>query len=58
MAKATEEELIKVRKEKAEFRAAAVKAGLQFEERYAFDTLWNGLSIRVDKGQLTTEPVA
>ena len=45
--------LNKVRKEKAAFRAAAAKAGLPFEERYAFDTLWNGLSIRVDKGQLT-----
>ena len=45
--------LSKVRREKKRFRAAAAKAGLAFEERYAFDTLWNGLSIRVDKGQLT-----
>ena len=42
----------KVRREKAAFRAAAAKAGLPFEERWAFDTLWNGLSIRIDKSRL------
>src|SRR5215475_4664463 len=36
-----------VRKEKADFRAAAAAARLAYTERYAFDTLWNGLSVRV-----------
>jgi subtilisin family serine protease len=38
--------------EKAAFRAAARKAGLQFTERYAFDTLWNGLSVKIDPASL------
>jgi minor extracellular serine protease Vpr len=45
----------RLRQEKANFRSAAARASLQFEERYAFDTLWNGLSIRVapsDVGKL------
>jgi len=33
--------------EKDAFRAAARKAGLRFEERYAYDRLWNGLSISI-----------
>jgi subtilisin family serine protease len=37
-----------VRAEKAAFRAAAAQAGLGFQERYAYDTLWNGLSILID----------
>jgi minor extracellular serine protease Vpr len=41
-----------VRKEKNDFRAAARAAGLKYTERYAFDTLWNGLSIRINAGQL------
>lgn len=40
------------RNQKAAFRNAAAQAGIAFEERYAFDTLWNGLSIRVDPRQL------
>ena len=42
--------------EKAAFRSNAKKAGLAFTERYAFDTLWNGLSISInpaDLGKLT-----
>ena len=31
--------------DKANFRSAARKAGLQYSERFAFDTLWNGLSV-------------
>lgn len=31
--------------EKKAFRDAAKKAGVQFNERYAFDKLWNGLSV-------------
>jgi subtilisin family serine protease len=36
-----------VTNEKAEFRRAAAQAGLRFQERFAFNTLWNGLSIRI-----------
>lgn len=38
--------------EKKAFRDAARRAGLKYTERMAFDTLWNGLSIQVDKSQL------
>ncbi len=38
--------------EKAAFRSAAKKAGLTYAERYAFDTLWNGLSIQIELGEL------
>jgi len=41
-----------LRKEKAAFRSAAKKAGLEYTERYAFDQLWNGLSIQIDPGSL------
>jgi minor extracellular serine protease Vpr len=34
------------------FRANARKAGLSFEERYAFKTLFNGFSIRISPDQL------
>ena len=44
--------LATLRKEKDAFRLAARRAGVQFTERYAFDTLWNGLSVRVAKSQL------
>jgi subtilisin family serine protease len=37
-----------VQAEKRAFRAGANRAGIRFEERRAFDTLWNGLSIRID----------
>jgi len=43
-----------LKKEKAAFRSAAKKAGLQYTERYAFDTLWNGLSIKIDPKSLGT----
>jgi minor extracellular serine protease Vpr len=36
-----------VKAEKQAFRNAAKAAGLKYTERYAFDTLWNGLSIEV-----------
>ncbi len=42
----------KVKAEKNAFRANAARAGLVFTERYAFDTLWNGLSIQIDPSQL------
>ncbi|HSF80327.1 MAG TPA: S8 family serine peptidase [Anaerolineales bacterium] len=40
--------LVFTQREKANFRAAASRAGLEFSERYAFDTLWNGLSIKIN----------
>jgi subtilisin family serine protease len=44
----------KTKAEKAAFRSQAKKAGVKFSERYAFDKLWNGLSIKVDGGQIST----
>jgi subtilisin family serine protease len=41
-----------VRAQKASFRAAAQAAGISFTERYAFDTLFNGVSIAVDPARL------
>jgi len=38
--------------DKQSFRAAARQAGIRFSERYAFSTLWNGLSIQVNSGDL------
>jgi minor extracellular serine protease Vpr len=46
--------LSQVRKEKADFRAAAAAAKLAYTERYAFDTLWNGLSVRVARRDVGT----
>jgi minor extracellular serine protease Vpr len=42
--------------EKQAFRAAARQAGVALRERFAYDTLWNGLSVEVrgeDVGRLT-----
>jgi len=39
--------------EKQAFRAAAAKAGVKFTERYAFDTLWNGLSVKASRADIT-----
>jgi len=44
--------LAQVRQEKAAFRTAAAAARLQYAERYAFDTLWNGLSVRIARRDL------
>ncbi len=44
--------LATVRKEKEKFRAAAKAVGLRYHERFAFDTLWNGLSIQLEPGEL------
>lgn len=38
--------------EKQAFRAAAAKAGAKFQERFAFDTLWNGLSITASRSDI------
>jgi len=45
--------LATVRAEKQAFRNNARAAGLNFNERFAYDTLFNGLSIAVDKGQVS-----
>ena len=42
-----------VRAEKQAFRNSAKAAGLKYQERYAYDTLFNGLSISIDKSQLS-----
>ena len=41
-----------VRAEKSAFRSAASKAGIKFQERYSYDTLFNGLSIRASRGEV------
>ena len=38
--------------EKKAFRAAAGKAGIKLKERFAYDQLWNGLSVVVDQAGL------
>jgi subtilisin family serine protease len=45
-------DLATLRAEKNTFRTSASRAGLQLQERYAFDTLFNGLSVRVRPGEL------
>jgi len=44
--------LATVRAQKDAFRANARRAGLQYTERYAFDKLFNGLSISMNASQL------
>jgi subtilisin family serine protease len=44
--------LLKVKKEKADFRAEAARLGLAYRERFAFDRLWNGISIEIDPAYL------
>ena len=39
--------------EKKAFRAAAKAAGVTYQERYSFDTLWNGFSVQVDEANLS-----
>jgi minor extracellular serine protease Vpr len=41
-----------VQRDKNNFRREANQAGVQYTERYAFDTLWNGLSISITPSQL------
>jgi subtilisin family serine protease len=41
-----------LKNEKAAFRSAAANAGLQYSERFAFDTLWNGLSVQINPSDL------
>ena len=41
-----------LKSEKAAFRAAAKQAGIAMTERYSFDTLWNGISVKADASQV------
>lgn len=43
-----------INNEQKAFRSNAKKAGLVYTERFAFNTLWNGLSIQVNASQLGT----
>ena len=38
--------------EKAAFRKEASRVRLKYNERFAFDTLWNGLSVEIQPGEL------
>jgi minor extracellular serine protease Vpr len=40
-----------LRNQRAAFLAAAKKAGLKFTERFEFESLWNGLSIQIERGE-------
>ncbi len=42
---------VEVSGDKNAVRKAAADAGINFEERYAYDTLWNGLSVRTSASQ-------
>lgn len=51
--------LIDVQREKANFRRAANNEDVQYQERMAFNTLWNGLSVQAspaDAGRLAQLP--
>jgi subtilisin family serine protease len=41
-----------IRNQRKAFLAAARKAGLRFTERFEFESLWNGLSVQIERGQL------
>jgi minor extracellular serine protease Vpr len=41
-----------LQREQADFRSAARREGVAFQERAAFRTLWNGLSVRVQPSEL------
>ncbi len=42
---------VEVSGDKNAVRNAAAKAGIEFEERFSYDTLWNGLSVRTTASQ-------
>ncbi|MCX7977310.1 MAG: S8 family serine peptidase, partial [Bellilinea sp.] len=44
--------LTTVRAEKQTFRMRAERAGLEFQERFAYDKLWNGISIEISPSEL------
>lgn len=42
-----------VNREQAQFRSNAKKAGINYKERFSYNTLFNGFSVELDKGQLS-----
>lgn len=46
--------LSKLQAEKNQFRAAARAAGIIYQEKFAYDKLFNGFSIRIDRSRLGT----
>jgi len=46
--------LTKLKSEKQAFREAAANAGVSYTERYAFNKLWNGFSLKVDPSDFST----
>ena len=46
--------LAKLNSEKQAFRQAAADAEISYTERYAFNKLWNGLSIQVDSSRISS----
>lgn len=42
-----------VNREQAQFRSNAKKAGINYKERFSYNTLFNGFSIEVDKSELS-----
>ena len=41
-----------IREERSNFLAAAKKAGLRFTSRRSFESLWNGVSLQIERSQL------
>ena len=41
-----------IQAEKKAFRDAAAQAGVKYKERMAFDTLWNGISIKASRSEI------
>src|SRR5688500_16072997 len=39
--------------EKNAFRAAAANEGLQYQERYSYSTLWNGVSVEINASDVS-----
>lgn len=42
-----------IRKQRSAFLAAARKSGLRFAERFHFESLWNGVSVQLERGELS-----
>jgi hypothetical protein len=44
---------VRLADEKKAFHRSAEKAGLRYSERYSFGTLWNGVSVSVNRRDIT-----
>jgi minor extracellular serine protease Vpr len=42
-----------IRKQRSSFLTAAKKSGLRFTERFHFESLWNGVSVQLERGELS-----